>query len=142
MEFLGRLHLDEQGTWFHEGEPVVHAKLHELLNRSVRWSERQRSFVLISGSREISFTFSVSPLFVISTTTSPEPRWLLSNGEELAMESPISVSSSHRWGIDHPSSGMTIVFSRSLQQQLSASVLDEQTLAVFGKRVTVQGKAP
>lgn len=79
------LHMDREGRWFHDGDPVRHARLAALLSRSVARDEAGR-LIVTTGRDVLAITTEDAPVQVRTVRSADGPgeghRLVLSTGRE------------------------------------------------------------
>lgn len=128
------LFLCGDGTWLHDGDPVTHPRLADLLHASIA-RDTDGQLCVTTGRDRLPFTCEDLPLRVLWVEQNPDGVMMhLSNGrEELLDPGTLVVDRDHRWRC-LTSAGLGARFSRPAQLQLMDSV-EEDTQGEFMLRV-------
>ena len=137
--------LHHDGSWTHEGEPVLHTRLREAFDRGVRYLPDEGVYVVqlghFRGQIEIEET-----AFFVRIFDAQDGRLTLSDGSREALD-PRSLRTSSRDGgllcsvkASLVPGGLPARFSHSAQADLLAAVEEERdgyVLSLAGRRVTL-----
>jgi hypothetical protein len=137
------LKLSATGEWWHDGRPFENRKLIELFNRSIVWDQNKDRYLLQIGGNQASFEYEDTVYFVTSLHDQNSP-WKLAlsdQTEELLAPSSLSLGSQNQIYCTVKGSHRAR-FSRGAHQQLLAHAVDDTSLLLDGKNVSLVKRSP
>jgi hypothetical protein len=127
------LYFSRRGNWFHDGDRVFHARLADLLSRSVA-RDPSGALIVTTGRDALPFTAEDAPLLVRTVVVDADAiRLSLSDGTEDALCGDVFVDARGRMRTPVRGAVFWALLSRAAQQALEPLVADEHTLAL-GRR--------